>query len=379
MARERGFDALCASLYASVLDPDRLQEVCAGLAAATGSHVGAIMVHDAAIGSGRLELATGADPAEIARYEREFAADNPWMRHGAARLVAGAVVDSDSVLPRSELRRSRYYADYLRHGDIEQSVALCAYRDADAIVTATVSRSGRRPPYGEAELAALRRIAPHWVNAHAIRRELGRLQRQVATLEAALAALPTAVLLLDAQRRPTRRNAAADALCSAGWLRVDGTGLAARGCRARDWQRMLQAACQGLPNAGAPLRCPSRLLLRDEAGAAALVAAIHPLPTRAPPAEPGREAAILFLHPAAAPPQPALHAVLSELFGLTDAEAALALAFLRHADLAGAARACGISAASARTRLKVVYGKTGAHGQAELMRLLAALAAATAQ
>ncbi|MCD9032363.1 hypothetical protein LDO32_11560 [Luteimonas sp. Y-2-2-4F] len=378
MAKERGFDALCASLYASVLDPGRLQEVCAGLSDATGSHVGAIMVHDAAVDGGRLEVLTGADPAEMARYEREFAADNPWMRHGASRLHTGAVVDSDSVLSRSELRRTRYYNEYLRLGDIEQSVALCAYRDADSIVTATVSRSGRLRPYGEAELETMRRIVPHWVNAHAIRRELGRLQRQVATLEAALAALPTAVLLLDAQRRPARRNAAADALCSAGWLRVDGTGLAARGCHARDWQRMLQAACTGLPSSGAPLRCPGRLLLRDEAGAPALVAAVHPLPARSPPAEPGREAAILFLHPASAPPRPALHAVLRELFGLTDAEAALALAFLRHAELAGAAQACRISAASARTRLKVVYGKTGAHGQAELMRLLAALAAATA-
>jgi DNA-binding CsgD family transcriptional regulator len=65
--------------------------------------------------------------------------------------------------------------------------------------------------------------------------------------------------------------------------------------------------------------------------------------------------------------------VLSLLYGLTPAEARLALALLNGNSLAEAAELHGTSELTARTQLKTVFQKTDTRRQAELVRLLAGL------
>jgi DNA-binding CsgD family transcriptional regulator len=61
---------------------------------------------------------------------------------------------------------------------------------------------------------------------------------------------------------------------------------------------------------------------------------------------------------------------LSQLFGLTRAEAALATQLSRGLQLQDAADALNISPHTARTQLKAIFAKTGVSRQAELVRLL---------
>jgi hypothetical protein len=63
-----------------------------------------------------------------------------------------------------------------------------------------------------------------------------------------------------------------------------------------------------------------------------------------------------------------------QIFGLTAAEATLALALRKHGDTVHAAAAIGIAEATARTRLQVVFEKTATRRQADLMLLVDALA-----
>src|SRR6266849_1314280 len=62
---------------------------------------------------------------------------------------------------------------------------------------------------------------------------------------------------------------------------------------------------------------------------------------------------------------------LTQVFGLTPAEARFAGRFLRHESLEGAAKAQGITYESARNILKKILSKTGTHRQADLASLLA--------
>lgn len=365
------------ALYASVLDPSRLQEFSTGLIAATGSHIASMMIHDPQVGNGRLDSLVGADPEFLSAYEREFAADNIWVQRGGAKLVAGAVSHTDEVLSRAELRRSRYYNEFLRLVDIEQSVALCAYRDSRSIVTTTVCRSAKLPPYSDESLALMRRVAPHLVNSHAIRRRLGLLEHQLHSMEQALHALPTAMLLLDKERRVRRMNAAADALFEAGWLMRGKHGLAAKGCDARVWERVIGEACRGHSAEGGTRRASGKILLRDVTGQPMLVVAMHPLPAASPLVSRDGEAAVLFVQSVVAKGSRSLRAALMELFDLTLAEAALAVALLARQDLEEAASACGIVIGTARTRLKSIFGKTGERSQVGLVRLLSVMVSVT--
>lgn len=368
-----GFDsklgAVLEPLYAAVLDAGRLSDFSSALCTATGSHIGAVMAHDAGNRGGRLDLLVGADPAYMAPYEREFASDNPWMQRSAHCMRRGAVVDSDAVLAREELRRTRYYNEYLRIGDVEQSVALCAQADADGVVVATLCRSRHLAPYSEDDLALMRQVAPHWANAYAIQRRLSWLEDRVQTLESAVDIAPTAMLLLDARQQVLRMNAAAEAVLAHGdVLRLE------RRCPeaivdAAALRRLLARAASGTDEDGRRLRHAGRLVLRDASGRNALAASAHPCGAT------GRAdgaTAVLFLQPLGA--QSDLATTLRQLFGLAPPEAALAAALQRHGDLAAAAAACGITIATAQTRIRLVCDKTGERGQPALVRLLSAVA-----
>lgn len=63
------------------------------------------------------------------------------------------------------------------------------------------------------------------------------------------------------------------------------------------------------------------------------------------------------------------------LFGLSPSEARLALAILRGRTIAEAATELGVTEQTARGYSKIVYAKTGARGQADLVRILLASAA----
>lgn len=373
MALEQGrrLAAVLEPLYAAALHPERMAEFSAVLCAATGSHTGAVMVHDSGHGRGRLDLLVGADPTEAALYETEYAADNLWMLRAQHRMVAGGFMDSDTVATRAELKRTRYYNEYLRRGDVEQSLALCAKADAEGVVVATLCRSGRLPPYTAQHLALVRQVAPHWANAYAIQRRLSRLERQVETLEMAVELAPLAMAMLDEALRVSRMNPVAEQVFRQGQVVRLNQGRPEALVDPPLLKQVLQEAVLGQHVDGCHVRHAGKAVVKDAGGRSVLVASVHPL---APPGRAGGQAAVLFLQALGA--GRALATDLRQLFGLTAAEATLACALHRHADLALAAQECGIALSTAQTRIKLMYDKTGEHGLPALMRLLATVARA---
>lgn len=61
---------------------------------------------------------------------------------------------------------------------------------------------------------------------------------------------------------------------------------------------------------------------------------------------------------------------LQSRYGLTPAEARLAIEIVRGNGRAAAARSCGVSMTTARTHLSRIFRKTGTHRQAELVRVM---------
>jgi DNA-binding CsgD family transcriptional regulator len=67
-------------------------------------------------------------------------------------------------------------------------------------------------------------------------------------------------------------------------------------------------------------------------------------------------------------------ALLRAAFGLTDAEARVALALQRGNDISDVAMSHGVTTGTARSQLKAIFAKTGTHRQPELISLLARFA-----
>jgi DNA-binding CsgD family transcriptional regulator len=94
------------------------------------------------------------------------------------------------------------------------------------------------------------------------------------------------------------------------------------------------------------------------------VSAVHRLP-----ATRNRGAALVSISDPESTPLPD-DRTLREMFGLTPAEARLTRLLAEGTSLAEAAERLGLRRETARTRIKVIFDKTGTHRQAELVSLV---------
>ncbi|AKC86849.1 hypothetical protein [Pseudoxanthomonas suwonensis] len=366
-------DELLEPLYGSILEPDRLDEFGLRLARATGSHLTAILGHDVHCGRASVNRVTGADPAQVAAGLQPLNLnEDPWVSRAMPRFATGRVFNTEDLLPNARMRRTDAFNAYYRQFGVEQQVAAVGHYDGSNSVTLSICRDDPNRLFNEAELDLFRQVAPHWVNAYAIMRRMDMLQARVATLETALDRTPVAMFALAADLRMLHANASGERLLAQGVLRRAHGRLTALGRHDPALQLLLARTVQ--VGTGLCTRDVERLVLKDaDGGSLALTA--HPLPPLAAGELAAGEAALLVF---AQPPGPTgepggMERSLRQLFGLTEAETRLALALFRQADLARAARACRIAPSTARTRLKVIFDKTGERSQPALVRLLSAL------
>ncbi|MHC9083616.1 hypothetical protein ACYX7E_01125 [Luteimonas sp. RIT-PG2_3] len=362
--------AVLEPLYASVLAPERLGDFSRALADATDSSITAIMAHDVVVGRAAPSLAHGIDHDWL--MQRVAQCDlhkDPWMQRATPLLETGRVIDSHDMLPLSQMRHSQAYSEHYQVIGVAQQVVSVGHFDGVSSVTLSICHGDPRRRFGREAIDLLHRLTPHWVNAYALQRRLGWFEQRSATLDAAIEAAPMAMFLLDAQQQVVRSNAAAEQLlASSDLLHLDGGRPTAR-FNGGPLQRVLGESCQGMSPIRATTPSGNSANLRDAAGRVVLVASVRPLPQGA-----GHERAIMFVQPVQASTPDDLKQLLRQLFPLTESEAALVVTLHRHTDLAKAADSLGIATATAQTRLKVVFDKTGERSQPALMRLTSAVA-----
>lgn len=369
MPDRRTLADLLEPLYASVLDFSALDTFNRRLAEATDSHISGVLIHDVAAGRAGISRVHGVDTSLMDTLLSELdLRDDPMMQRVTPRLGIGRVLDTEDFMPRAEFQRSDFYNDYYRRLGIVQQVASVGLFDGANSVTLSLCHGDQKRKYGEAELGLLQALTPHWINAYAMLRRMHGLERQVETLEQALAFSPVAMFVLGGDLRIVRGNAAGEALLQGGQLRREAGMLAARGASGLELHGLLQRALRG--NSRLPGGDVERLVLRDVDERPGLVLTAHRL-VEWSPCEQG--ALLVFVREVRQAP-PSLKSALQALFNLTEAESRLALSLYRNVDAALAARGCGITPGTAQGRLKMIYDKTGERGQASLVRLVAAVA-----
>ena len=188
--------------------------------------------------------------------------------------------------------------------------------------------------------------------------------------EQVLDLLPRAVLGADMRGRLVLANRAGRALLAAGaGLRQDGTGrLAAEEPDAdRMLRRLLALAAAGTGRPGTVLGVVQ--VLRREG----MPLHVSVLAADTPPRADGVTALLLAADPDARPGGHAALALLRDAYGLTQAEAEVALGVAAGEGLPAVAAMRGIAPSTARSHLQRVFEKTGTRRQAQLARLLAQL------
>ena len=372
-------------IYAATAEEAVWEEVAVALrdaVGASGAMLLAISGPEAALES--LHGAT-MDPAAIRDYADYFHRIDPLLHSPALDRRSPLVITrSEALLPHEEYLRSEFYNDYARIFGVARVVGATGVLDAGSEFRFALHRPQHREAFRQQDMAVLNVTLPHLRRGLQIREQLRSANPSLSSRM--LDALPVAALVIDTTLAVRYANAPAASLCTpeAG-IRLardgsrPGAPLALRLAGSSEMARLTvlvrSVALHGGPGGAFRLRSSPDGRQRSVA------VLVSPLPSGLqagmPSAAPGRAPglALVILRPLDNTLPPA--SMLQDLFGLTQAEAEVALG------LAGGTRAEELAVrrertlATIRAQVRAVLEKTGTMNLRELEALLASLAAAT--
>nr|MCV4208918.1 hypothetical protein [Roseomonas sp. SXEYE001] len=377
---------LIERIYAATAEEAPWQEVAVAFRDAVGAFTAALFSIPGP--KTTLELLHGStlDPAAVRDYVAYYQRIDP-MLHSPTLKQGGPLVIArgEKLVPQEEYLRSEFYIDYAKKFGMARIIgALGTFEDGGEF-RLVLHRPQHKSAFRQQDMALLMATVPHLRRGLQIRRQLGSAHASLSSRM--LDALPVAALVVDTSLTLRYANAPAASLCTS---EESGIRLVRDGAR--------PGAPLTLRLRGSSEMAKLTLLVRSVAlhgtsGGAfrlrpgpdghprSVAILVSPLPTGlqagAPSAAPGRAPglALVILRPldGALP----VASVLQDLFGLTPAEAEVALGLAGGTSAEKLAERRERTLATIRAQVRAVLDKTGTMNLRELEALLASLAVAT--
>lgn len=353
-----------SEIYAALLGSGDWQSFLDHLSRTLPNGKTTLFYHDFAAGAGAFSLNSQFEPENTAAYNQYYCAKNPWMAKAAVRPI-GLGVRAEQMFPREQLRRTEFYADFLRPQGLESGVGVTILRDHGRnFMLSTVFGSAKEDK--AAEIAALlTTLAPHLHQAFSYYRRAGAVASGASIVDAASDALGVAIVAVAFARRICWTNAAGrELLCKGDPIGVDARGrLTASSIELRDAvDAALSLATRGDAASNRVIKLSSHGEQRPPARLTLVVPNMTPFerffagPT------------VLLLVEAATHCSLPAEDDLQHVFALTPSEARLARAIAKGMSVSDIAMEQGISRDTAKTHLKRIFAKLDVHRQAELVR-----------
>ena len=359
------YERLLDLVYESGVEPDLWPAVLRALGELAGAQSAVLIQQNEVTGKGH-GIRWNSDPAAVEPYYGYFATRNVLHNtpdpESTVRNWRPCVLTDEDKLPKDELLRTEYYNDFMRRFDTHSALMIRVALQGMDTVTINLTRPCRRERYGPEEIAFARRVQPHLIRAFSLGQKVSKVRSLGEDLAAWLDRAPDAFFLLRPDGRIGHRNEAARRLMakSSALRDVGGRLTSSRADEARRLDRLVAAATSPDP-------------ARRTGGAMALARAgrrrlLHL--TVAPLCAGGAGGAVVCVGDLEAGASPREQA-LRELFGLTAAEARVAVALFEGATLKEAAAAFGVSRHTVHNQLTGIFDKTETTRQSELVRLMA--------
>jgi DNA-binding CsgD family transcriptional regulator len=316
-----------------------------------------------------LSLYSGADDSALADYAY-FSGRNPWIQQSKS-LKAGTVFTDRALLPRNELHKTEYYADYLSRYDIAGAMGACI-ATGDTTSFLSISRPERRGEWSAEAEELIRVLVPHIQSAISIHHEIAIAEHERRLHQDVIRDLALAIVVVDGDQKIVSTNARAQRLLNFGdGLQVREGGLCAAH---RDDAKLLSSLIQTALNSRTKPweHAPRWINVRRPSGGRPLGVMAAPLPSLASVPTGGTSVTLFvvefprMMHSIAA-------TLLKSLYDLTPAEARVAVAIGHGIAPRRVASATGSSLETVRKHLKRVFGKTRTRSQEELVRVVSTL------
>ncbi len=355
-------------LYDAVADLDKwpaFLQSATNLFAARGAQVGH---HDLVNNRLSFSLVHGYNwsAAHMQRYE-SLMSEDPRIPYFSANPFKP--VHCRMSLSDEQLHASRVYREVLSVGGVEYSLGVNLVEDLRALTFFLVLRDRDQAPFTDHDCELLAILIPHLNRALKLQRDLGLIEFGRSAAFDALDSMALAIIIVDAEARIKFSNEAAqrlidanDGLRSVGQrLIVDGGGGDGIATRAR---RLIRSVSSGrtLPGEAFQVARPS-----GHDPYSVPVSALWGNHLRFGWSMANEPFAIVYIRDPDRPEETRAE-ILQRLYGLPPSQARLAELLANGCTLNDAALQLGITVASARQYLKLVFQKTGTHRQAELVR-----------
>jgi len=308
------------------------------------------------------------DPRKQDAYFDYYATVNPFF---AAETVPAndpwpltITTDEDTFL-KEEFVRTEYYNDFLRPQGIHAAAIVRLTRHDGVETTLNLGRPEHRGQFEAEDLRIGALLQPHVVRSLTVSRSLAAQCQFTGSLAEVLDRAAHGLFLVDAAGQLRHANREAERLLAQrDGLRVTGGRLSAGG----DLGQRLEALIHRAAGRDAHGRSGGSMMMTTPLGGRSLSLTVAPLSGERAlsPFGPWVLVCVTDLSANVKLPEQALR----ELFGLTAAEARVALALFEGASPREAAESLGVSVITVRNQLASVFEKTETHRQADLVRLM---------
>jgi DNA-binding CsgD family transcriptional regulator len=361
------FSDIVGAIYECVIDPTGWPAVLGRIHRDVGGVAAWIAVHYPGQVRSVYEIEAGTDPEQQQRLRLQYLAASPFI--GAVHYVARAdILSVADVVDQNEFRAGRFYREWAEPQGWTDFIMGVLAREEDRFTWLGICMPEDVRPEHKLRVAA---FLPHVERAVRISDLLKLRTDQAADLAAMADSLASGMILVDETLRVRGVNLAAREMLHA-----------RRGLSLHNDLLRLPADVPGAAIREAVRACAHTHL--DAAGATVLFDGpdddlgllVHVMPlTRARSPRADAAVAALFLTNPAAPSRAPIAAFV-ERYALTPSETRVLVALLEGKNPRAIAAAQGIAMPTVRTHLRHLYDKTGARGQADVVRLVASLGAA---
>jgi DNA-binding CsgD family transcriptional regulator len=365
MVTVEDFSRLVSGIYSSAISPDNWMLALAEVRRAVDATGDGLLIAD---GSARRVMNANVPPEAMTSYSEYY-------RHIDYVLAAVETGPVGLIRTGSELvalkAGSEFDADWMRRHQMDDGLFV-RLTDGAMPTCFLVAAPKRSESFDTPERVKLvSALIPHLQQSLRTRDKLASLAQHTVDLVGALEAVRHGVIIVGSGWWVINLNTAAERILRAeDGLKMSATRIAATGMRAdHKLNRALHAA---LIDNGSQIRSGRSFVCERPSGKRPYVVHVLPLHHTAPDEISSEARALVLIIDPDQEPEPAA-ALLRRLYGLTIAEADIALHIARGANLTEISDQLSVSITTVRKHLQHVYDKTDTHRQAELVRLLLTL------
>lgn len=182
-------------IYATIENPSLWPVVLDGIAALVEGNSAVLFANYTDSVADDILALSRSDPNIWEPYRQHYAALNVWTERCDPMFPTGTVRYSHLAIPDIELKKTEFYADFLKPNDMDYGFGVEIALPGQPAALLSAFRAGRQGPFEEQQGRILLALLPHLQRALRLHFELTTLRSAKQGLELALDAFDRAVLV----------------------------------------------------------------------------------------------------------------------------------------------------------------------------------------